>query len=121
MKAPRASICALKGSVTVVPIGTAVCAQHSEHARSEPRSGSPRASGSLVGGAVLSLGGAVLLVGLAPLGSLALLVGVASPGEQRRGRAQHVLGELALAGQQLLGELVGVPGQLLRLGQPAGE
>src|SRR5262250_2298862 len=36
MKAPSASICALKGSVTMVPvrpIGTAVSAQHNEHYR----------------------------------------------------------------------------------------
>src|SRR5258707_8501394 len=46
MKAPRASICAFQESVTVVPVSpidAGVSAQHSEHARGEPRSGSPRA------------------------------------------------------------------------------
>src|SRR5258708_18633296 len=46
MKAPRASICAFQESVTVVPVRPiygGVSAPHSEHARGEPRSGSPRA------------------------------------------------------------------------------
>src|SRR5260221_14069420 len=46
MRAPRASICAFQESVTVVPVSridAGVSAQHSEHARGEPRSGSPRA------------------------------------------------------------------------------
>src|SRR5580704_12042998 len=101
MKAPRASICALKGSVTVVPvrpIGAALLAKHNERARGEPRSGSPRARESLVGGAVL-----LVAVGLG--------LGVFAAGQPRRGRVQHSLGELPLASQQLLGELVGVPGQ----------
>src|SRR5258708_15030317 len=53
MKAPRASICALKGSVNVVPvrpIGAAVSAHSSEHARGEPRPGSPRAEDHLAAG-----------------------------------------------------------------------
>src|SRR5258708_34136710 len=46
MKAPRASIGGFQESVTVVPVSpidAGVSAQHSEHARGEPRSGSPRA------------------------------------------------------------------------------
>src|SRR5580700_1654172 len=52
---------------------------------------------------------------------VALLAGL---GRGVLGRGQglhHVLGELALAGQQLLGEVVRVGHDLLRLGQPVGE
>ena len=37
-------------------------------------------------------------------------------GEHRRGRLEDVLGELTLAGQQLLGEVVGARDEFLRLG-----
>src|ERR1700751_1574282 len=37
--------------------------------------------------------------------------------EQRRGRVQHILGELALRGEQLLDEVVRVGHPLARLGQ----
>src|SRR5690242_10987196 len=61
--------------------------------------------------------------GRALLGSGARLLG--SGGgvavEQRRGRVQHVLGELALRGEELLDEVVRAGHKLTRLGQLVGE
>src|SRR5215471_12697132 len=61
--------------------------------------------------------------GRALLGSGARLLGSWSgvAVEQRRGRVQHVLGELALRGKKLLNEVVGAGHQLARLGQLVGE
>src|SRR5215467_1434335 len=57
------------------------------------------------------------------LGGVAGLLGSGSgvAVEQRRGRVQHVLGELALRGKKLLNEVVGAGHQLARLGQLVGE
>src|SRR5258707_5686084 len=105
MNAPRASVCAFHGSGTgQIPPPTGHPAKYSSHddARRVETAWSPsRMSGG---------------IGLLGLRAGLLGGGVVLGGEHRRGSGDHVLGELALGGEQLLSEVVGVGDQLARLG-----
>src|SRR6266513_4880366 len=66
----------------------------------------------------------VLAMALPPFGLAGLcsvLLAVAVAGQQRSGGLDHLVGELALAAEQLLGEVVTAGHHVLRLGQPVGE
>src|SRR5215470_2471751 len=53
--------------------------------------------------------------------SYLVLLAVAVAGQQRSGGLDHLVGELALAAEQLLGEVVTAGHDVLRLRQPVGE
>src|SRR5580692_2993733 len=124
MKAPNASICVshwlvmISSSWLAGPVSQAPGSwrrRRERHQRSQAFGGavhrhlSAKAQRSQAFGAEVAIR-ALLLVSL----------GVAG-GQQRSCRLEHVFGELALAGQQFLGEVVRIPHQLLGLGQLVGD
>src|SRR5579871_4656316 len=126
MKLPSAFIWASHASVTVTspPQHTAdVLTILSNAPRGGPEQGRRAAWWFLWPAATGGTGRSARPHGHVLLGSGARLLGSGSgvAVEQRRGRVQHVLGELALRGEQLLDEVVGAGDQLFRLGQLVGE
>src|SRR5436305_5444171 len=118
MKAPSASRCASHGSLTT--FSRSACDSHPS-LTSVPRSVLHAGTISIVTVACETAGPGVPgpaahLVLLGGAGGRPRGLAVALDRGQGSGRLEHVLGELALAGQQLLGEVVGVRAHVLRPG-----
>src|SRR5690349_20506267 len=110
MKEPSASRCASHGSVMAVPRSMArASSPRAQHSEQDVRTAGPGIPGPAAHVASLGRGS----------GPRGLAVGLAL--RQRGGRVEHVLRELALAGQQLLGEVVGVRHDIFRLRELVGE
>src|ERR1700733_9426229 len=110
MKAPSASRCPFHGSVTVTSSSSA-----NYSTRKPP---CPRLPRTMCCDTDASLGGCAVLLALL---LLLLLRAVVAARHQRSRRLQQFLGELTLAREKLLGEIVGAGHYVLRLGQPGGE